>query len=201
MSSDQWKMAIMAGLVALSAALSGCGGETSSLPVSSQPVSVTQEAPPSQPAARESPAAEEPAASEEAPAAEGGVELVSRELGFAVTLPEVLRGRMGQTTLENNGITTLIISYEGESGTANLFSFDRMDTETYEKLKAEGGPVGDQLGVSEDGRVVLFNGPQSNPFEPGTADYQAMEDLPGQLGIVRESFRFLEASAQGEGQA
>lgn len=202
MSSNQWKMGIMACLVILSVALSGCGGsEASSQEPSSQEPSSVSESVPGDVLSKEEeePAPEEESqepASEEAPsqeaAAEKGVELVSEELGFAVTLPESLRDRMGQETMENNGITTLLISYAGETGTANLFSFDVMDTETYEKVKAEGGPIGTELGISDDGTVVLFNGPQSNPFEMGTADYEAMETLPSDLKIVFDTFRFLD---------
>ena len=206
MSSDQWKIGIMACLVVLSVALSGCGGREgpSRGPSSQEPSSVSESAPGDAFAQEEEPApeeAQEPAL-EEAPsqeaAGEKGVELVSQELGFAVTLPESLRGRMGQSTVENSGITTLILSYAGETGTANLFSFDVMDTETYEKLKAEGGPMGTQLGISHEGRVVLFTGPQSNPFEMGTADYQALETLPSDLSVVFDTFRFLDEAPEGE---
>ena len=170
MSSHQWEMGIMACLVVLSVALPVCGGREGPSPRSQEP-SPVNESPPEDafPREEEEQVSEEEAqepALEESPsqeaAAEKGVELVSQELGFAVTLPESLQGRMGQSTVENSGTTTLIISYAGETGTANLFSFDVMDAETYEKLKAEGGPMG-KLGVSNEGRVVLFNGPQSNP--------------------------------------
>ena len=52
--------------------------------------------------------------------------------------------------------------------------------------------MGTLLGKSETGRVVLFWGPQSNPFNEGTPEYTLFYDFPSRVKVVFESFRFLD---------
>ena len=66
-----------------------------------------------------------------------------------------------------------------------------MSVGVWEKLQTEGGPLGRMLGVSDSGRVVVLNTLQSNPFPEGTEDYLLFQDLPQQLSVIEESFRFL----------
>ena len=88
-------------------------------------------------------------------------------------------------------ITTVFISYlDGESA-VNVLSFEEMSKDVWEKVQAEGGPLGVVLGESDAGRVVVMNPLQSNPFAEGTPEYELFNELPDQLSAVTESFRFL----------
>ena len=67
-----------------------------------------------------------------------------------------------------------------------------MSEAVWKNVQGEGGPVGDELGVSKDGRVVIINTLQSNPYAEGTVDYEELNKLPKQISEVKESFRFLD---------
>lgn len=128
-----------------------------------------------------------------------GVFYENKELGFEVSLPELLKDKMSITTEETEAygetITTVSVYYnsetEGTITTVHVLSFDEMSEEAWNKMKEEGGPLGRELGVSEAGRVVVLNTLQSNPFEEGSEDFELFQKLPEQLGIVTETFAFL----------
>ena len=184
MTSQRWILCLMGALVALSVAFTAC----------SQRVVLTEEssAPSSSAAAEEESSSEEAAEVEEEPA---GVPFESQELGFAVTLPSLLDGHMRQETSQREAygetISTVSFYYVGETGDAHVLSFEEMSTAVWEQVQAEGGPLGVELGTSDDGRVVVMNTLQSNPFAEGTSDYDVMNEYPSQLSVVYDTFRFL----------
>lgn len=117
------------------------------------------------------------------------------ELGFRVELPALLTDHMSQTTSTREAygetVTTVTITYEGEGGPANLLSFEEMSEAVWEQMQAEGGPLGTVLGTSDEGRVVVLNSTQSNPYAEGTEDYEVLNEFPMQLKVVIETFAFL----------
>ena len=119
-------------------------------------------------------------------------------LGFKVELPELLRNHTKIETTEREGhtekVTSVMVYYIGEGDTqVNVFSFDEMSSGEWEKTKEAGGPLGTVLGESEDGRVVVFNTLQSNPFMEGDPEYELFNELPGQMGIIQKTFQFLDS--------
>lgn len=126
---------------------------------------------------------------------EGGPIFENEEMNFKVELPLVLKDKMTEeiTTQEINEeiITTATIYYTGEADKVNVISFDEMSEGLWKQMQEEGGPVGMELGKSENGRVIIMNSLQANPFEEGSKDYEAMNQFPVQLKSVVESFEFL----------
>lgn len=126
------------------------------------------------------------------------VEYLSRALGFQVSLPELLQGKMSVLEEEREAygetITTVFVYYEGDEGQANVLSFEEMSQEVWTKVQEEGGPLGRELGVSKNGRVVVLNTIQSNPYKEGTKDFEILQDLPKQLAIIDETFTFIETN-------
>ena len=62
----------------------------------------------------------------------------------------------------------------------------------WEQMQSEDGPLPTELGASEDGRVVVMYPLQSNPYEAGTADADAVDQFVSESSIVTESFQFLQ---------
>lgn len=116
-------------------------------------------------------------------------------MGFRVKLPMILEGKVSEeiSTTENNGevITTANIYYEGETDKVQVLSFDEMSEKLWKQMQEEGGPLGKELGISDDGRVIVMNTLQSNPFEEGTTDFEVFNQFPKQLKVVEESFEFI----------
>ena len=117
------------------------------------------------------------------------------ELGFSVQLPAILEGNYQTTTTERQAygeiITTVTVSYPyGDGDSVNVLSFEEMSSSAWEQMQAEGGPLGILLGESLDGRVVILNTLQSNPFPEGTPEYDLFQELPGQLSIIQDTFQF-----------
>ena len=121
--------------------------------------------------------------------------LESEELGFSAELPPLLEGRteVEESRREAYGetVTTLSVYYVNGEARTHVLSFEEMSAGVWGKIQAEGGPLGRMLGVSDSGRVVVLNTLQSNPFPEGTEDYLLFQDLPQQLSVIEESFRFL----------
>lgn len=122
--------------------------------------------------------------------------VVFEDLNFAVEVPGLMRGHLRETRSQwGSGAETATrvnLAYESGDLYANVIGFEEMSETLYEKMKAEGGPMGTLLGKSETGRVVLFWGPQSNPFNEGTPEYTLFYDFPSRVKVVFESFRFLD---------
>ena len=89
-------------------------------------------------------------------------------------------------------INTINVVYEGETGEANILTFEEMSSAMWEQMQSEGGPLPTELGASEDGRVVVMYPLQSNPYEAGTADADAVDLFVSESSIVTESFQFLQ---------
>ena len=124
----------------------------------------------------------------------------NEELGFAVDIPSELEGKLRAEVSEREAygetITTVSVYYMGETGEAHIMSFEEMSEAVWKNVQGEGGPLGDELGVSKDGRVVIINTLQSNPYAEGTVDYEELNKLPKQISEVKESFRFLDDEQQ-----
>lgn len=124
------------------------------------------------------------------------VEYISESLGFRAALPELLQEKMSVVTEEREvygeTVTLVSIYYEGEETQANVLSFEEMSKEVWQKMQEEGGPLGRELGVSKQGRVVVLNTIQSNPYEEGSKDFEILQELPKQLGVIEETFIFIE---------
>ena len=206
------KILAVLGALIMSLSLAACTGGTSSsgsevpssMPESSEPAESSDGASDASEPAESSDGASdasEPAepsddASEPSSEAEAGALLyTNEELGFSVELPALLADHYEAGVSEREAyddvITTVFISYlDGESA-VNVLSFEEMSKDVWEKVQAEGGPLGVVLGESDAGRVVVMNPLQSNPFAEGTPEYELFNELPDQLSAVTESFRFL----------
>lgn len=117
------------------------------------------------------------------------------ELNFSVEMPELLKDCMyteeSQTTAYDDTINMVKVYYKGESSDQNIFTLEEMSQDVWDNIKAEEGYVGDELGVSSSGRVVVLNQMQSNPYDEGTDDYDKLEDIFAQMDIISQSFTFL----------
>lgn len=163
----------------------------SSAPEGSEPAESSDGASDASEPAESSDDASEPSSEAEA----GALLYTNEELGFSVELPALLADHYEAGVSEREAyddvITTVFISYlDGESA-VNVLSFEEMSKDVWEKVQAEGGPLGVVLGESDAGRVVVMNPLQSNPFAEGTPEYELFNELPDQLSAVTESFRFL----------
>ena len=123
------------------------------------------------------------------------------ELGFSAELPALLEDIMyveeSDYTASNDETVNVVRIYVegGEEGTeddANVLTFEEMSADAWEALQAEGGPLADELGVSSSGRVVTLSTVQSNPFAEGTEAAENMDAIVSDLGVVRETFKFLD---------
>ena len=121
---------------------------------------------------------------------------VARRLGFSVQLPESvqenIRYDLSNREVGDETINTINVVYEGETGEANILTFEEMSSAMWEQMQSEGGPLPTELGASEDGRVVVMYPLQSNPYEAGTADADAVDQFVSESSIVTESFQFLQ---------
>lgn len=126
---------------------------------------------------------------------DGALIYKNNEFGFTTQLPPLLGDKYDTETSWRDAygekITTVTISYTGEEHTVNVLSFEEMSAEVWEKVQAEGGPLGMILGESESGRVIILNTPQSNPFAEGTADFELFQKLPKELAVVKDNFSFI----------
>ena len=122
------------------------------------------------------------------------------ELGFSAELPALLEDCMyveeSEYTAYDDTVNVVRIYVDGgEEGTdddAILLTFEEMSQETWDAIQAEGGPLPDELGVSSSGRVVTLSTVQSNPFAEGTEAAENMDAIASDLGVVRETFKFLD---------
>lgn len=51
-------------------------------------------------------------------------------------------------------------------------------------------PAGTELG-SSNGRVIVLESMQSNPYEEGSTDYEVMQTFPEELEKIKDNFAFL----------
>ena len=118
------------------------------------------------------------------------------ELGFSVQLPSCIEKNAEFTTdtRDDNGETVNIVSvtYQGESGQANILTLEEMSSQSWENMQKQNGPIPVELGSSENGRVVVMYPLQSNPFEPGTSDADVIDQFTKEKAVISESFTFLE---------
>lgn len=118
------------------------------------------------------------------------------DYGFSVQLPESvqenIRYDLSNREVGDETINTISVVYEGETGEANILTFEEMSSAMWEQMQSEGGPLPTELGASEDGRVVVMYPLQSNPYEAGTADADAVDQFVSESSIVTESFQFLQ---------
>ena len=110
----------------------------------------------------------------------------------SVQLPESvqenIRYDLSNREVGDETINTINVVYQGETGEANILTFEEMSSAMWEQMQSEGGPLPSELGASEDGRVVVMYPLQSNPYEAGTADAEFVSES----SIVTESFQFLQ---------
>ena len=82
------------------------------------------------------------------------------ELGFSVQLPSCIEKNAEFTTdtRDDNGETVNIVSvtYQGESGQANILTLEEMSSQSWENMQKQNGPIPVELGSSENGRVVVM---------------------------------------------
>lgn len=170
---------IITGTLLMCLSMAACGGNAS---ISDNPADVTT-------------TVAESLVEQEFENVDGILVYTNNELGFKTNLPPLLGDKYGVETSERDAygekITTVTISYTGEEYTVNVLSFEEMSKEVWDKVQAEGGPLGMVLGESESGRVVIWNTPQSNPFAEGTADFDLFQKLPKELSVVKDNFSFI----------
>ena len=118
----------------------------------------------------------------------------NKEMNFQTVLPSWGEDKMSVEVSERevNGETvqTAKVIYHGEKTDCNPVTFEEMSQETWDSIKAEGGPVGTELG-SSNGRVIVLESMQSNPYEEGSADYEVMQTFPEELEKIKDNFAFL----------
>lgn len=126
----------------------------------------------------------------------GGMEYKNEKLGFAVGLPELFVDHLTVVSESRQAygeeIHLIRMEYEGEESSTTVLSLVEMSKEVWELSKKEEGPQGTQLGESQEGRVVIFNSLQSNPFPEGSEDFARFQEYPQQLAAALENFYFLE---------
>ena len=122
--------------------------------------------------------------------------LTFEDLNFETAVPGLMRGhiRESRSQWQSGGETAVRVNllFETEAQSAVVLGFEEMSESLFEKTAAEGGPMGMLLGRSKNGRVVLFWGPQSNPFIEGTPEFELFSDFPKRIRVVFETFRFLD---------
>lgn len=118
------------------------------------------------------------------------------DLNFEAAVPGLMRGHLKQSRsqwqTDGERAVRVNLLYETEEQSAVVLSFEEMSETLFEKMLSEGGPMGVLLGKSKSGRVVLFWGPQSNPFVEESPEFVLFRDFPERLKIVFETFRFLD---------
>lgn len=118
------------------------------------------------------------------------------DFGFSVQLPESVQDKVRYDLSDREAggetIHTIQVVYEGETGEANILIFEEMSSTMWEQMQSEDGPLPTELGSSEDGRVVVMYPLQSNPYESGTADADAVDQFVSESSIVTESFQLLQ---------
>lgn len=129
----------------------------------------------------------------------GSPEMMSEQLGFTVDLPDAVEGKLNflqSKHLLDNGdpnsetINTLNLVYRGEKRDANLLIFEEMSTDAWKKMQQENSSSPLLLGTSDSGRVVIAYPLQSNPYEAGTADAEAIDQFCSEFDSLIRSFRF-----------
>lgn len=189
------------GLVALAACLTlaacgpqGGGSSASSAPEPASSVQASEPASQSQESQSQAASATAPAPGD-VQATLDGLTLSCPQLGFTVQVPALLEGKgdtaVTTTELYGETVTTVVVSYVSATSLPVLL-LDEMSTGAWEKMKAEGGPVGVELGTSKAGRVVVMNSLQSNPYVEDSEEYTIFQQWPSQLGAVTETFKFTE---------
>lgn len=120
------------------------------------------------------------------------------EMNFSVELPPLLKyhytTELSSREAYGETIQTLRVFYRSDtdSSLTSIVSFEEMSSSVWEQVQAEGGPLGSVLGESEDGRVVILNSLQSNPFSEGSPEFELFQDYPSQASVIQDSFQFLE---------
>lgn len=120
----------------------------------------------------------------------------NEELGFSMELPSLLKDKVrtesSQWELYGETASRIFFYYENGDATAIVLTLEEMSQEAFEKMKAEGGPVGVELGTSSDGRVVIFTTLQSNPFPENTPEFELFQTFPSEISVIVDSFQFIE---------
>ena len=127
---------------------------------------------------------------------QGDTVLESQTLVFRVHIPagfdDAFSAQTSEREVYGGTVTTITVTYQKDGQSANVCSIELMDQAVWEKMQAEGGPLGTEIARSEDGRVAVMTSLQSNPFAEGTAAYETFQQLPSQLSILADTFEFLE---------
>ena len=127
---------------------------------------------------------------------QGDAVFESQELGFRVQIPagfdEAFSVETTQREAYGGTVGAVTVVYEQDGQSANVCTIELMDQAVWEKMQAEGGPLGREISPSADGRVAVINSQQSNPFAEGTAAYETFQTLPDQLDMLADTFEFLE---------
>ena len=123
----------------------------------------------------------------------GGFTYENEELGFSLTVPVLPEDKMTISQEDReNGVHAVYMLYQGETGQANIVVLEEMSAETWKAYQEEGGPLPQELAASDQGRVLVWYPLQSNPYEAGTADADAVDLFVSESSIVTESFQFLQ---------
>ena len=180
------KLLVLLLAAALCFGITGCAGEEEGA-ISSAPESVSS--------AAEAPAGDSAALPDDSLASEEPLVYTDEALHFQVELPELLKGHLKIETATRQAygetVSTVGVYYQNGDAVAHVLSLEEMSEEVWQQMQAEGGPLGEELARSQDGRVVVLNTLQSNPFAEGTEDYELFQQLPDELAVVRESFKVL----------
>lgn len=119
----------------------------------------------------------------------------NQAMNFQTVLPAWEEGQTSMETSEYEAYGEMVqgakLIYHGEAADCNPVTFEEMSLNVWEAMQKEGGPLGTELG-RQDGRVVVLNMIQSNPYEEGSRDFEAMKDLPEAVEAIRENFSFLQ---------
>ena len=119
---------------------------------------------------------------------------IPSSLAFSVQLPDCVSDhiRYDLEEREYNGENIQVVHavFQGESGDSNLVTFEQMSADSWEKMQQEGGPLPVELGTSEQGITVVMYPLQSNPYEPGTADADLVDQFASERSIITNTFTF-----------
>lgn len=119
----------------------------------------------------------------------------SEVLGFQVEVPQLFderfQAKADAREVYGETVDRVTVVYESGEAQANVCTVELMSSSLWDKMQAEGGPVGTEIARSEDGRVAVMTSLQSNPFVEGTADYDLFQQIPDALAVISDSFAFL----------
>lgn len=119
---------------------------------------------------------------------------IPSSLAFSVQLPDCVSDRvrydLEERAYNDETIQIVYAVFQGESGDSNLVTFEQMSADSWEKMQQEEGPLPVELGTSDQGITVVMYPLQSNPYEPGTADADLVDQFASERSIITDTFTF-----------